>query len=59
MENIFGAAKARQIGTVCGLITTGRMPPRIYTAMHPEAKLTERDKNTVCAWAKEQDDAAR
>jgi len=45
--------------SVCGLITTGRMPPRLYTAMHPEAKLTKEDKTTVCAWAKKQDDAAR
>jgi hypothetical protein len=45
--------------SVCGLITTGRMPPRLYSAMHPEAKLTEADKNTVCAWAKKQEAASR
>lgn len=45
--------------SACGLITTGRMPPRLYSAMHPEAKLTEADKNAVCTWAKGQDAAAR
>jgi hypothetical protein len=30
------------------------MPPRLYAAMHPEAKLTEENKNTVRAWVKEQ-----
>lgn len=45
--------------SACGLITTGRMPPRLYSAMHPEAKLTAADKNAVCAWAKVQDDSAR
>jgi hypothetical protein len=45
--------------SACGLITTGRMPPLIYSAMHPEANLTQADKDTVCAWATKQDDAAR
>jgi len=39
--------------SICGLVSTGRMPPRPYTAMHPEARLTETEKEAVCAWAKE------
>ena len=35
--------------SVCGLISSGRMPPRLYTAMHPEARLTEEEKKAVCA----------
>jgi hypothetical protein len=38
---------------MCGLISTGRMPPRLYTSMHPEAKLTEADKKAICAWVKQ------
>jgi hypothetical protein len=45
--------------SACGLITTGRMPPWLYSAMHPEAKLTPADKNAVCTWAKAQDESAR
>ena len=44
---------------MCGLISTGRMPPRMYSVMHPEARLSEKDKNAVCAWVKEQTIAAR
>lgn len=51
--------KREKSESVCGLITTGRMPPRLYSAMHPEATLTAADKNSVCAWAKEQDPNAR
>jgi len=35
------------------------MPPRLYAAMHPEAKLTEENKKIVCAWVKEQTIAAK
>jgi hypothetical protein len=36
-----------------------QMPPRIYSALHPEAKLTEENKKAVCARGKEQTTAAR
>ena len=26
------------------------MPPQLYTFMHPEAKVSEKDKDTVCDW---------
>jgi len=42
-----------KLESICGLISTGRMPPWQYTTMHPEARLTEKDKNAVCAWIKE------
>jgi len=35
------------------------MPPWHYTAMHPEANLTEEEKRAVCAWIKEETTAAR
>jgi hypothetical protein len=46
--------KRDKLESICGLISTGRMPPRIYTAMHPEAKLTDENNKAVCAWVKEQ-----
>jgi hypothetical protein len=51
--------KRDKLESMCGLISTGRMPPRMYTAMHPEAKLTEENKKAVCAWVKEETIAAR
>src|ERR1700736_4846747 len=33
--------KRDKLESMCGLISTGRMPPRLCAAMHPEAKLTE------------------
>ena len=46
--------KHDKLESICGLIATGRMPLRIYTAMHPGAKLTEENKKTVCAWGRKQ-----
>jgi hypothetical protein len=51
--------KHDKLESVCGLISTGRMPPPIYTAIHPEARLTEENKKAVCAWVKEQTVASR
>ena len=51
--------KRDKLQSMCGLISTGRMPPRMYTAIHPEAKLTEENKKAVCAWVKKQTIAAR
>jgi hypothetical protein len=51
--------KRDKLESMCGLISTGRMPPRVYTAIHPEAKLTAANKKAVCVWVKEQTIAAR
>jgi hypothetical protein len=48
-----------KLESICGLISTGRMPPWQYISMHPEAKLTETEKKAVCAWVKEQTIDAR
>ena len=48
-----------KLESICGLISTGRMPPWQYTTMHPEARLTEKDKNAVCAWVKVEATTAR
>jgi hypothetical protein len=48
-----------KLESICGLISTGRMPPRLYKSMHPEAKLTEGEKIAVCAWVEEQTTGAR
>jgi hypothetical protein len=40
-----------KLDSICGVISTGRMPPWSYTTMHPQAKLTPKEKKTLCFWA--------
>jgi len=40
-----------KLDSICGLVSTGRMPPWSYTILHPEARLTAEDKKAVCVWA--------
>jgi Haem-binding domain len=40
-----------KLDSVCGLISTGRMPSWSYTMLHPEARLTAKEKRSVCVWA--------
>jgi Haem-binding domain len=47
-----------KLESICGLVSTGRMPPWQYATMHPEARLTEKDKKAVCAWAEEEEATA-
>jgi len=35
----------------CADIKTGRMPMPRYVALHPEAKLSEEEKKSFCAWS--------
>ena len=37
--------------SICGVISTKRMPPAPYMVMHPEARLTAQDKMALCFWA--------
>src|ERR1700730_10352803 len=48
-----------KLESICGLISTGRMPPRQYRSMHPEANLTETEKKAVCAWVNEETSGTR
>src|ERR1700757_389145 len=48
-----------KLESICGLISTGRMPPRQYRSMHPEANLTETEKTAVCAGGNEEASGAK
>lgn len=39
-----------ELELICGVISNGRMPPRLYTAVHPEARLRDEQKKAVCRW---------
>jgi hypothetical protein len=43
--------RRNELESICGVISNGRMPPKSYTALHPEARLRAEDKLAVCAWA--------
>lgn len=51
--------KRNKLESICGVITTGRMPPELYNFMHPGAKVTEKDKDTVCHWVETETIRAR
>ena len=40
-----------ELESICGVISIGRMPPAMYSALHPEARLGAHDKKVVCVWA--------
>src|SRR4029077_2097745 len=42
--------RGAKLDSICGLVSTGRMPPWSYTMLHPEARLTAKGKKSVCAW---------
>ena len=40
--------QAKLLKEACDEVKEGAMPPRIYTWMHPDAKLTGQDVETIC-----------
>ena len=40
----------RKLRQICDEVTDGVMPLSSYTPMHPQAKLSEQDKKTLCDW---------
>jgi heme-binding protein len=39
-----------KLDSICGLISSGRMPPWSYAMLHPEARLSAKEKKSVCVW---------
>ena len=42
--------KDRKLKEICEQVTSGKMPIRTYTFLHPEAKLSGPDKKILCDW---------
>ncbi len=42
---------ANEIQDICDAVSDGSMLPLAYRLMHPEARLSDSDKNSVCDWA--------
>jgi heme-binding protein len=45
---------ARKLQEICEQIEKGEMPTKPYLLLHPTAKLSESDKQTLCDWAKQE-----
>lgn len=43
---------AQRLRWTCRDIREGAMPPRAYRLVHPEARLTDEEKDAVCAWTR-------
>lgn len=47
------------LGEICEEVEEGKMPIPTYLWLHRDAKLSEQDKATLCAWANAQRDGLR
>lgn len=50
-RNYSARQRRAKLDSICGVVSTSRMPPWSYTILHSEARLTAEDKNAVCVWA--------
>jgi hypothetical protein len=41
------------LDAICSQLQNGRMPPKRYLLVHPEARLSESDKEAICIWTLE------
>jgi len=46
--------KARKLQEICEQVEKGEMPMRSYVLIHPAAKLSDADRQLLCAWAKQE-----
>jgi mono/diheme cytochrome c family protein len=44
--------RAKNAKEMCKEVTEGDMPEFMYTLMHPQAKLTSADVQSICQWSK-------
>lgn len=45
---------ARKLQEICEQVDQGEMPMKVYLPLHPDAKLSDADRQTLCTWAKEE-----
>jgi hypothetical protein len=43
---------ARKLKEICEQVEKGEMPLKIYVPLHPDAKLSDADRRTLCDWAR-------
>jgi hypothetical protein len=42
----------KKLTDICDEITESEMPPKNYLLVHPDAKLTQQDKDLLCGWVR-------
>ena len=45
---------AKKLEEICEEVKDGEMPLKAYLLMHPEARLSDADKQLLCAWAEQE-----
>ena len=45
--------RSRKLEEICDEITSGAMPDRKYTLIHPSAKLTPEEVQAICGWTEQ------
>ena len=46
--------KARKLQKICEEVKTGGMPLRSYLLLHPAARLSDSDRQTLCDWTRQE-----
>ena len=44
---------SQQFRWMCQDVRRGIMPPKLYTVVHRDARLTESDREAICAWSRQ------
>lgn len=45
--------KGKKLEEICEQVQQGEMPLKNYVPLHPEAKLSDADQQTLCSWTKQ------
>ena len=48
------ADKIEMLVDLCEVVEAGTMPPGSYELLHKSARLSEKDKESICAWSEEE-----
>lgn len=52
LSNLKPGKQIKKLNAICKEISKDEMPPSGYLSKNPDAKLSEKEKNTICNWTK-------
>jgi cytochrome c5 len=50
-DNYSSEKQAQKAEAICKVATKGKMPPKGFLAEHPDARLTQAQVDSLCAWS--------
>lgn len=50
-DNYDPSKQAKKAEAICNVVTKGTMPPKSYKESHPQAVLTDEQKELICKWS--------